>query len=148
MPHDDIAQFVRSRAVLIGGIVLASMSMFGAVAARCDGALSRTKPEHAVSTDEHVTEFTITDGDKCDSVRAGRLKLSGTLKINFAGQILPHENTEAVLYGKGVTSLSGKFDRVEAAKVCLYDREHYYLQAERESKNVRSDHEPAPPDAE
>jgi hypothetical protein len=148
MPHDDIAQFVRSRVALVGGIVFAAVSVLGAGSGRCDGAPSRTKPERAVSTDEHVTEFTITDGDKCDTVRAGRLKLSGTLKINFAGRILPHENTEAVLYGKGVASLSGKFDRTLVPKGWLYDLKYDYEKPEVVIKNFRPDHAPAFPGAE
>src|SRR5689334_765713 len=148
MPHDDITQFVRRRTALVGGVVLIVVSVMGIVAVRCDAAPSRTKPEDAVSTDEHVTEFTITDGDKCDTVRSGRLKLSGTLKIRFAGRILLHENTEAVLYGKGVSSLSGKFDRVEVPKGWLYDLKYDYEKPQVVIKNFRPDHVPAFPGAE
>jgi hypothetical protein len=148
MANDDMTDFIRRRAALVSGMVFAAVSMVGGVSARCDGATTRTKPEQAVRTDEHVTEFTITDGDKCDTVRAGKLKLSGTLKIKFAGRILPHENTEAVLYGKGVTSLSGKFDRVEVPRGWLYDLKYDYEKPQVVIRNFRPDHAPAFPGAE
>ena len=74
--------------------------------------------------------------------------LSGTLKVEFAGRILPHENTKVVLYGKGVSSLSGKFDRVEVPKGWLYDLEYDYEKPEVVIKNFRPDRPPAFPGAE
>ena len=71
--------------------------------------------------------------------------LSGTLKIQFAGRILPHENTKVVLYGKGVSSLSGKFDRVDVPKGWLYDLTYDYKKPEVVIKNFRPDRPPAFP---
>ena len=78
----------------------------------------------------------------------GKHTLSGTLKIKFAGRILPHENTKVVLYGKGVSSISGKFDRVEVPKGWLYDLTYDYKKPEVVIKNFRPDRPPAFPGAE
>ena len=100
------------------------------------------------STASGVTEFTITDGAECDTVRAGKYHLSGTLKFQFAGRILPHENTKVVLYGDGVSSISGKFDRVEVPDGWLYDLEYDYDKPAVVIKNFRPDRAPAFPGAE
>src|SRR3954469_18340379 len=97
---------------------------------------------------KEVTEFTITDGDHCATVQSGNHKLTGTLKINFEGRILPHENTTAVLYGPSVSSVTGKFDRVEAPKGWLYDLTYDYKKPEVAIKNFRPARPPAFPGAE
>lgn len=95
-----------------------------------------------------VTEFTITDGTECDTVRTGKCNLSGTLKVRFAGRIVPHENTEVVLYGDGVSSISGKFDRVEVPAGWRYVLDYDYGKPAVALKNFRPDRPPAFPGAE
>jgi hypothetical protein len=95
-----------------------------------------------------VTEFTITDGAECNTVRNGEQNLSGTLKIAFAGRILPHENTEAVLYGEGVSAIRGKFDRVEVPAGWRYDLNYDYDKPAVVLKNFRPERPPAFPGAE
>ena len=95
-----------------------------------------------------VTEFTVTDGVECDTVRSGEVKLAGTLKINFAGRILPHENTCVELYGDGVESLEGRFDRVELPKSWLGDVEYDDAKPAVTLRNLRPDRPPAFPGAE
>ena len=133
MPNDDTAKFFRRLTALICNVVCVAATLTCA---------------ELVRASEHATEFTITDGDKCDTVRTGKPTLSGTLKIQFAGRILPHENTKAVLYGKGVSSLTGKFDRVEVPKGWLYDLTYDYEKPEVVIKNFRPDRPPAFPGAE
>jgi hypothetical protein len=116
--------------------------------AKADGSQRAPKAASYVPATEHATEFTLTDGANCDTVHAGKPALSGTLKIQFAGRILPHENTKVVLYGNGVSSISGKFDRVEVPKGWLYDLTYDYQKPEVVIKNFRPDHPPAFPGAE
>lgn len=113
-----------------------------------DGSPSPTTPVATAPTTDRVTEFTISDGALCNTVHAGDLKLSGTLKIKFAGRILPHEKTQVALYGKGVSSISGKFDRVEMPKGWLYELTYDYDKPEVVLKNLRPDRPPAFPGAE
>lgn len=95
-----------------------------------------------------ITEFTVTDGVECTTVRAGTLKLSGTLKINFAGRILPHESTAVELYGVGVESIAGRFDRVELPEGWLGDVEYDSTKPAVTLRNLRPDRAPAFPGAE
>ena len=97
---------------------------------------------------EPETTFTITDGAECDTIRAGSWKLSGTLKLDFAGRILPHEGTEVRLYGGDVASLSGKFNQVVAPEGWLYDLKYDYDKPEVVLRNFRPDRAPAFPTAE
>src|SRR5690348_7747977 len=127
MPNDDVAKFPRRLPALICSVVCIAATVSGAGFVRAS---------------ENATEFTITDGDKCDTVHTGKPTLSGTLKIKFAGRILPHENTKVVLYGKGVSSLTGKFDRVEVPQGWVYDLTYDYEKPEVVIKNFRPDHPP------
>jgi hypothetical protein len=144
---DEIAKFFR-RLFTLAGCVCFIFTIAFAGAIRGEGSPSGAKTASAVPSADHVTEFTISDGDQCESVHTGKCSLSGTLKINFAGRILPHENTNVVLYGKGVSSISGKFDHVEVPKGWLYDLTYDYKKPEVVIKNFRPDHPPAFPGAE
>ncbi len=148
MPSDDAAKFLRRLAVIIGCSCAISAATACAAPAKIAGKLVGGKTESFASTTDRATEFTITDGAICNTVRAGKWALSGTLKINFAGPILPHENTEVVLYGNGVSSISGKFDRVEVPQGWLYDLKYDYDKPEVVIKNFRPNRPPAFPGAE
>src|SRR6478752_3849791 len=148
MPNDDTAKFLRCLTAIVRRVVYIAAVMICAAPAPAEGSPSQTKSAGPVPATDRATEFTITDGAKCDTVHAGMLTLSGTLKIQFAGRILPHENTTAVLYGKGISSLSGKFDRVEVPKGWLYDLTYDYKKPEVVIKNFRPDRPPAFPGAE
>ena len=102
----------------------------------------------AKSSATPVTEFTITDGAACDTVHSGDVTLAGKLKINFAGPILPHENTQCVLYGKGVSSIHGKFDQVEVPPGWSYDLTYDDKKPEVVIKDFRPNRPPAFPGAE
>ena len=56
MPNDDTAKFFRRLTVLIRSVVCIAATMISA---------------GPVQATEHATEFTITDGDKCDTVHSG-----------------------------------------------------------------------------
>jgi len=118
----------------------------GAAFAARNSATETSQREELASS--RVTEFTITDGSECDTVRAGHCNLSGVLKIQFAGRIAPHENTEAVLYGDGVSSITGKFDRVEIPAGWRYELAYDYEKPRVSLKNLRPDRAPAFPGAE
>ena len=83
-------------------------------------------------------------------IRCGPAKyqLSGTLKVQFAGRILPHENTKVVLYGDGVSSINGKFERVEMPAGWRSDLEYDFDKPAVVLKNFRPDRAPAFPGAE
>lgn len=128
----------RSKFTVIGSLLAAMTAL-----AACDAAGAP-----ALTSSEQATEFTVTDGVECDTVRSGNAKLSGTLKINFAGRILPHENTSVELYGNGVESLEGRFDRVELPEGWLGDVEYHDAPPAVTLRNLRPDRPPAFPGAE
>ena len=102
----------------------------------------------AAQGDESVTEFTITDGSTCNSVHEGDVNLSGTLKLEFDGRILPHENTAVALYGGNVSSMRGKFDRVELPEGWLCEVDYDYQKPALVARNFRPNRPPAFPGAE
>ncbi len=102
---------------------------------------------HALDANS-VTTFTISDGTECRTIDSGSWKLAGTLKIEFTGRILPHENTEVVLFGPGVSKLEGRFDRVEVPEGWLYDLVYEEAKPAVVIKNFRPAHAPAFPGAE
>ena len=59
------------------------------------------------------TVFTITDATRCETVNAGRWRLSGVLEVRFAGPNDPHENTSCAVFGDGVEALDGRFDAIK-----------------------------------
>ena len=67
------------------------------------------------------TMFEVNDSEVLNPVTAGRWRLSGTLKVQFAGRIKPHENSQLRLFGPGVAALEGRFDRVELPAGWRYD---------------------------
>ena len=145
---NDVAKMSRRLALLVGvfGLLLAT-SQFARAA---DGGLKSESDSDAKakSTKSPITEFTITDGAACDTVHSGDVKLAGKLKINFAGSILPHENTKCVLYGNGVSSLRGKFDQVEVPPGWSYDLTYDEKKPDVVIKNFRPNRPPAFPGAE
>ena len=129
-------------------MLIALTVFFGADFAEAKVSALPPEPAKVDPSAVSATQFTIVDGDKCESIHKGKQALSGALKIDFAGRILPHENTVAVLYGKGVTSLTGKFDKVQLPKGWLCDVAYDYEKPEVVAKNFRPDHAPAFPGAE
>ncbi len=111
---------------------------------------SKTADKNAnrVQDAEEITTFTITDGATCDSVLSGDHSLSGTLRLKFAGRILPHEETQVVLYGGKISSLLGKFDRVKLPEDWLCDLEYDVSTPALVAKNFRPNRPPAFPGAE
>jgi hypothetical protein len=95
-----------------------------------------------------TTAFTIVDGSTCDTVHDGEWNLSGTLKLSFSGRILPHENTDVVLYGKGTSAITGKFEHVELPAGWKCDVSYDYENREVRAKNFHPDRAPAFPGAE
>src|SRR6476619_4985846 len=148
MPNDDAAKILRRLTALICRVVCIAIGLIGVSPAIADGNSFPAKAANIAAAKDATTEFTITDGAQCNTIRTGKCQLSGTLKIQFAGRILPHENTKVVLYGKGVSSLTGKFDRVEVPKGWLYDLKYDHEKPEVVIENFRPDHPPAFPGAE
>jgi hypothetical protein len=116
--------------------------------AKISSSQNSQRPQRRPQNANAVQEFTINNGDSCNTVRSGEWFLSGTLKIRFDGRILPHENTEVELFGDGVTSIDGKFDRVAAPPGWQYDLEYEYDKPAVVIKNFRPDRPPAFPGAE
>ena len=56
-----------------------------------------------------------------------------------------NEIASAVAHGKGVSSLSGKFDRVDVPAGWLYDLKYDYEKPQVVIKNFRPDHVPSRP---
>jgi len=94
------------------------------------------------------TVFTIHDASKFDAVDSGTWRLGGTLDVRFEGAVEPHEGSEFLLYGGGVTGLKGKFDHVVLADGWLYDLEYDHDQPAVVLRNLRPDRAPAFPGAE
>lgn len=122
---------------LLGVVVCHSLALQAIADARADAISKAT-----------ITEFTIADGNDCNTAKSDEHNLSGVLRINFAGRIVPHENTRIVLYGNGVSNLAGKFDRVEVPAGWRYDLSYDYDKPEVVISNFRPDHAPAFPGAE
>lgn len=90
--------------------------------------------------------FTITDGESVTAVDYGAWKLTGDLRLAFAGRIVPHENTTCVLFGGDVTGLDGRFERVQLPDGWRCDVA--YGPATVTVSNFRPDRAPAFPGAE
>jgi hypothetical protein len=95
-----------------------------------------------------VTEFRIVDGAKCEPVLNRDVALAGTLKLNFAGRILPHEGTDVLLFGGTNSKSRGKFDRIELPDGWLCDIEYHDDKSEVRAQNFRPNRPPAFPGAE
>lgn len=134
-----------SKLVCNGGVRVATALC---LMASCAAAESDAAAGSQAAKSTAVTEFTITDGAACDTVNSGKHELSGTLQINFAGRIRPHENTRVVLYGPGVSSLTGKFERVVVPDGWLCDVKYDDKTPEVVVSNFRPNHVPAFPGAE
>jgi hypothetical protein len=148
MPAGGIATRLRLLTALAACALSATSSRLAAAPADNATGAKALDSGRSDSTANRVTEFTITDGAECDTVRAGKYHLSGTLKIRFAGRILPHENTKVVLYGDDVSSINGKFERVEMPPGWRSDLEYDFDKPAVVLKNVRPDRAPAFPGAE
>jgi hypothetical protein len=125
----------------IAAVVLVLQILAGAVA-QANEALDPGK------TPAKVTEFTIDDGQTCNSVLAGDATLSGTLKLDFRGRILPHENTDVVLFGDKISSIRGTFEDVKLPEGWLCDIAYDYQKPEIRVRNFRPKRPPAFPGAE
>jgi hypothetical protein len=148
MPIEDSQKFVRCVAILmVCSATFSTSKILGGTAGR-DAQAGNNIALKSISPVDSVTEFTITDGDQCSTVKSGAWKLSGTLDIRFAGRILPHENTRVVLYGNGVSAISGKFERITLPKDWLCDISYDYQKPEVILKNFRPDRPLAFPSAE
>lgn len=132
---------LRSSCVLLGLVLLTTFVGFAA-------ADDRERSVDTAQGRDSVTQFTITDGADCESVVEGDWNLSGTLKLNFAGRILPHENTDVVLYGGRDVSIRGKFDRLELPEGWRCDLEYQTDPPTVRARNFRPDRVPAFPGAE
>lgn len=148
MPADGDSTRCRLLFALVACVVCVTTSKLAAAPVDGGAGAKGGGSSQVESTTGRVTEFTITDGTECDTVRSGKRNLTGTLKIHFAGRIVPHENTEVVLYGDGVSSISGKFDRVKVPAGWRYDLDYDYGKPAVVLKNFRPDHAPAFPGAE
>jgi hypothetical protein len=148
MPVNSFAIRLRVLAALVACALCATSSRLAAAPADNATGAKAIDSGRGDSTASGVTEFTITDGAECDTVRAGKYHLSGTLKIQFAGRILPHENTKVVLYGDSVSSINGKFERVEMPVGWRSDLEYDFDKLTVVLKNFRPDRAPAFPGAE
>ena len=67
------------------------------------------------------TIATITDATACTRLEPGKWKLGGTLEVQFAGRIVPHENSAFDLFAPDVTSVEGRFDKVQLPEGWLCD---------------------------
>ncbi len=94
------------------------------------------------------TVFTIHDSSKCDAVDSGAWVLGGTLEVRFEGTVEPHEGSEFILYGGGVTGLKGEFERVVLPDGWLYDLKYDHDQPAVVLRNLKPDRAPAFPGAE
>ena len=56
--------------------------------------------------------FTISGDHVAQTITGGNWRLGGTMEIRFAGRYEPHEASVFPLFGPGVKSLEGRFDRV------------------------------------
>ncbi len=73
------------------------VAVFLLAASACFAVGDEGTANHTLSA-KSVTTFTISDGAECCTINSGAWKLAGTLKIESAGRIEPHDNTEAVLF--------------------------------------------------
>lgn len=92
--------------------------------------------------------FVVTDGTAGETVTSGRWTLSGTLTVSFAGRIEPHENTSVAVFGEGVESVAGRFDRIVLPEGWLCDTAYQDRAPFLVLSNFRPDRAPAFPGAE
>src|SRR5688572_10196009 len=134
--------------ILLRSCLAVFLAMPFMIGCRILAAAEINEPMELPGNDERVTAFTIQDGATCNSVGAGKLTLSGKLKLHFAGRILPHENTRVALYGGSISSIAGKFDEVRLPDGWRCDIKYDYEKPEVLAENFRPDRPPAFPGAE
>src|SRR5262245_13736324 len=119
---------------ILGALLL--VLLFSLVGAASPEAENQDKSEDSGKS-ARITEFEIIDGATCNSQLAGDSALSGTLKLSFTGRILPHEETNVVLFGGNVSSIGGKFDEVLLPEGWTCDVEYDYRKPEVRARNFR-----------
>jgi hypothetical protein len=92
--------------------------------------------------------LTILYGEAAPLFPSGQWRIAGTLTVNFAGRIEPHENTVCALFSEEVQGVEGRFDAIVLPDGWLcdvfYSAEAPYVTL----RNFRPDRAPAFPGAE
>jgi pectate lyase len=104
---------------------------------------------HRVTLTRDSTVVCDLDNDyQYGQVTSGAWRLAGTLEIRFSGPCEPHEAAVFTLFGPGVQSLEGRFDKVVVPVGWLYDLDYDPAAKTVTLRNLRPNRAPAFPGAE
>lgn len=94
------------------------------------------------------TRFDVTHDRVLNPIQRGKWRLQGAANVRFAGRIDPHENSELMLVGPGVTALEGRFSELRLPDGWRGELVHDTRAGTVMLKNLRPDRAPAFPGAE
>jgi len=93
--------------------------------------------------------FVVTHDAVLNAPTSGRWQLAGkTLELQFAGRVMPHENSVVSLFGAGVDAVTGRFAHVVVPAGWRYDIAYDEAARAVVLRNFRPDRAPAFPGAE